>query len=52
MKAQLILINKETLLILAGVLIAFYALLLSVENRMDAQGGLSNDTNTVTYNTK
>jgi hypothetical protein len=52
MKAQLTLISKESLLILAGVLVAFYTLLLSVENRMDAPGGLLNGTNDVTYNTK
>ena len=52
MKAQLTLIRKETLLILAGVLVAFYALMLSVDNKADTQMGLPYGTNNSTYYTK
>jgi len=52
MKAQFTLIIKETLLILTGVLVAFYALKLSIDNKTDAQTGLPNGTNNSTYNTK
>jgi len=52
MKAQLALIRKETLLILAGVLVAFYALMLSVAIKTDTQGGLPKGPNNSIYSTK
>lgn len=52
MEAQLRTITKETLLILAGVLVAFYTLKLSVENKVWAQGEFSNVINNDAYYTK
>jgi hypothetical protein len=50
MNAKLIIKWREILLILAGVLVAFYILKLSVENRTRTQGEISNVININTYN--
>jgi hypothetical protein len=52
MNAQLIIKWREIFLILAGVLVAFYTLKLSVEYRTRTQGEISNVININTYNTK
>ena len=49
MKAQLTLIRRETLLILAVVLVAYYALKLSVENRARTESEFANVINNDAY---
>ena len=49
MKAQLTIISKETLLILLGVIEAFYALRLSVENKIKTEGEFANVINNDAY---